>query len=509
MARHGSSSRGKASASSSETKVKSHAERKRRVRDDDEASDGEVTPGTKDVKEVEDEGEVVVEEGTEKRVRRDLGKLVDYLIRVSKAWEMEEKDNVESAVRRTKKLETLKKSLAETEYRFLVFPFRRLLQKNLTSIKRGPRYDAWLREVPTKKNPRGAEVRLSFPNPSGRKAQPLEVKLSMMYLDAIEMCDRMQMYLNSSKDTEKLEETYASSEQLIFPDVIRLYLWKIFAAIADDVEEEGTGQQIRQSLETLEMDLGIASGGDLFRRFVRAAMDDDEGPFATMIAMVGNVVKSMVPGVGQYVDGAVELVQAFSHGEISFDEVISKVIEMVTDAFPSLNQRADGREAVNEIKSTVTRTLGGMTRDGDKTLKPMETIAKFTEIINKLKNSEFMRAKFAELQTELGHVNSLADVKNLDPLSIVKIVTREVENPEFVKEIEAVTGKNIDHSEAIVLITKLNKLYEAIVKILAEEGGVNNARKPRQIDGPESDGDGRERTLVVRGGRELARTDAD
>lgn len=481
MARNGSNSRGKGGAGPAKP-VKSVAEKKRRVRDDDEevASGDErhpVASAASQERDAGDEPDIESSEVTEKRFRRALTKLVDYLVRLSTAWEMEEKENVERAVRRTKKLEGVKKSLPDIEYRFLVIPFRRLLQKNLTSIKRGPRYDAWLREVPTKKSPDGVPVKLAFPAPgTSRKAQPSEIKLSTLYLDSLDLCDRVQMQLNSSKDTDELEEMYAHSEQLIYPDVIRLYLWTIFASIADDVAGEGTGQLIRQSLETLAMDLGVASGGDLLRRFMRVAVDDD-GPFSTMLSIGGNMVKKMVPSIAPNIDEAVELVQEFANGEIGFNEVISKVVDMITDAFPSLNKREDGREVIGQFKETVASTLGGIARDGEKALNPMETIGKFTEVFKKLQQSKFMRAKFEELQSEVGNVKSLSDMKNIDPMSIIKIVTREVGNVEFVSEIERITGKSIEHSEAIALITKLNKIYETLAAILKEENVTNGGKK--------------------------------
>lgn len=452
-------------------------EKERRVRDESDEEVGVETPGA--VEQVDE-----VEESTEKAFRKNLTKLLKYLVLTSKAWEHMEKENVDRAIRRTRQLEEFQKEAESIDYRFLALPFIRLLRKHYNSISHGPGYDAWLREVETKKGDRDPRVVLDFPRAGNRNAAAHKLRLSTLYLDAHEVMYDAQMKLDASKESEDVvDELYATMEQLVYPNSIRLYLWRIFAILAAEQKSYGkaAAAKIRSTLETLEMDLGIAHGGDIFRRFMRLMLDDDEGPLAEFIEWGSAAMKKIFPpSMHKSYESFVELLKRYANNELEFEELLQQAVEKFSDA-TGLRKHAEGEKVVGELRETVTSALGGLAKKDGKTLGPVEMFQKVAQLFNAAKKSTFLQAKVKEMQAEFGEIHSLEDAKKINPLHLLQLARREVNNKEFIQEMEHITGQNLQHSEMLQMFEKVAKVYEAIVEIMAGEDAGTGAEPSRRV----------------------------
>lgn len=429
--------------------------------------------------EVEMDETDVMDETIEKQFRKGVNGLFKYLCLISKAWEEREKskEGIEKAIARTRKIESVAEAVKEMDTHLVAFPFVRLLNANYNSIRQGPSFDAWLREINNK------EVILSFPNTRNKKAKPLKVGLSSLYLDAHEIAYHAQLAINAVKNEDEADDMCSQIEQLVYPQCIRLYLWRIFAALATKHKGKEAGARVRSSIETLEMDLGIAKGGDVLRRAMRLVLEDDESPILNMIEWGSEMIKSFVPGsMHKAFEEFVELLKRYANKEIEFDEMLQSVVDSFSDA-TGLRKHVQGEKIVGDLRETVASTLGELAKKDGKTMGPVEMFQKMAQVFNAAKKSKLIKAKMETFQKKFGNVKSMEDAKKINPITLLKFIEEEATNEEFIKELESIMGQKLDNNDVISSVKRIVNVAEAIMAALSSESnpGEESAQRVRSI----------------------------
>jgi len=422
----------------------------------------------------------------EKKFRKALTSLAKYLRLVSEEIDKESSSGTKvlETSKRTIAIGKFEKNIERSDYKLLRMQFKRLLDKNRSSIKRGPRYDSWLRGIfynaSKKKLEDGHSVSLSIPSTKDDQnlGNQTQVNLTKIYLESLQLRDKTQAKLNGpekfdrKEDADKYADLYNSSNELIYPEAIRLYIWRIFAAIAEEVgETPDTAIAIRESIESLEIELGVLGGSELIRKMMRETLGEG-GMLSNLFEMLKQYAGGLHPAISEYSDIFLDELREFAEGRKSMSDSISSLVDAVFNKVPgNLGKKAAGRDAIGEVKETLSGLMGGLGKDDKgESLGPMETITKMMKIMRDLQKSEYVQKKMREFQSEIGDVRSIEDAKKVDPMKFFQLIAREVNNAEMINEIERVTGKSVEQNEIVSTFVKLSRIIESIRVVLHDEG---------------------------------------
>jgi len=133
------------------------------------------------------------------------------------------------------RLENYIKTYDKTEPEDHIWHFQKIFTNNKPAILRGPGRDNWIKN---------GSLLIQFGEDVGKPSQNIKIHLTSIYTTACKLRDEMGSSLKGLPNSDQ-------SEELSYPSLMLLHLYKIFHEISDDKET------LLEHIKTLEQEIGI------------------------------------------------------------------------------------------------------------------------------------------------------------------------------------------------------------------------------------------------------------
>ena len=325
--------------------------------------------------------------------------------------------------------------MKDTPRKFQLTAFRSMLDKHRTSIQRGTSYDAWLKNE---------KLILNMPSKRMQNTtQKAEAHLGLLYRTSLELRDQIQLDLDSETEDAALSERYASCRELILPGLIKLALWRIFAAIAEEVgETAGSNDLYAGQVIALEREYGVPRGTEDTRLLMGMIQDET--------SIMGKLFKTLEPTLknwGVDAEKAVDVLARAAENPDDFKIDMANPGELIGKLIDTMSQvTADGEQIGGQAAAAQGWTTEKMLESG----------------------LEFMGSSTAA--GIFGNLKALQD-KSKTPQQALAGLAGSLNDPEAMAMIGKLTGAEIDPTMADNL-KKLTDMGMTMVDQVAARAGV-------------------------------------